>query len=129
MTLKVLVVDKSSTPAMALIEGFDSSEVQAVFVSKVDQAISNMKKNSYDLLIFGDKLVDGDTFDVGLEKTKSLKNRQTPVICLTYHPSRSTKLASLLRPHSFKLNLSDVASKEGCIKQVKELIKTVNSKK
>jgi DNA-binding response OmpR family regulator len=112
MKSKVLVVDRDPTMGLDIIEKIRLRDVQVVFVSRVTTAIKEVRSTAYDLIILGDKISSGDTYDVGLNIKLSVTNWPGHVLCIKSRPSRTTKLVRLLRPYSMVVSRSELKDEE-----------------
>lgn len=124
--LEILIVDSDPTNAFSIISSLGEGEVSTSFINHADRAISNILKKKYDLIIFGDRLEGGDTYDVGLMVKESSKNKHSKYVCIGAHISRAHKLNNLLGPNSIYIDLRDPASVEkarALVKQYKDASK------
>jgi len=92
----ILLVDRTLAPGMQVIDDLKLEVVDLTFMLHAAEAIKRVKKNSYDLIILGDKLKEGDTYDVGLELKTGKENRRTAVLCVGHHLGRANRLLHLL---------------------------------
>lgn len=99
--VNVLVADKTTEPALELLNTLKLPEAQITFFDSATQAVKSVKNNKYDLIILGDRLKGGDTFDVGLE-IKNGKNKKTAVACVGYHIGRTERILNLIGPTAIK---------------------------
>ena len=99
MQAKVLVVSNEADSAMKIISELALDEINIVFVDKASQAIANVRKNQYDLIVLGDKLGAGDTYDVGME-LKDSKNYHKAIICVGHNAAKRAKLIKLMSPYA-----------------------------
>ena len=98
MAIKILAIGKVPTLAMEFISELGVPDAVVTFVDRAPQAIKNIKRLSYDVILIGDRVKDGDTFDVGLVLDGTKRNRKTPVVCLGHHKGKAARLIKLLEP-------------------------------
>jgi len=96
MVTKILAIDQSPELVMSFISKLALADVQITLVDRAPQAIKNVKKLAYDVILIGDRVLDGDTLDVGLALEGNKRNRKTPTVCLGYHKGRAARIVKLL---------------------------------
>lgn len=84
---------------MSIISQLGTGEVQTTFITHSDKAKVNLSNNEYDVIMMGDKLNGGDTYDVGLSMIQGSKNKRSSVLCIGRHISRATRLCNLIGSH------------------------------
>lgn len=94
--IDVLIVDRNVDVGMGVLDALQLRNANVTVVTIASQALKNVKRYQYDLILLGDRLTDGDTYDVGLELKTGKKNRRAAVLCMGHHRGRATKLANLL---------------------------------
>ena len=99
MRAKILIVDKSSSTGMSFLDSLRWKAMDVAVVDDTQQAIKNVKQQDYDLILLGDRINKGDTYDVALE-IKSGKNKHTAVVCVGKHRGRTIRLMNLLSPYA-----------------------------
>lgn len=100
--LEILVVDNTSDAALAFLDRLDLlEEMHITFISVATQAAKKVRTKTYDLILLGNRVSGGDTYDVGLEIKHSKKNWGKPIVCLEAPRDRAIKVANLLKPYSF----------------------------
>jgi DNA-binding response OmpR family regulator len=97
--IKVLIVDETSERAMRILGKLGEGKVQATLITHVDKAKINLVNVEYDVIMLGDKIKGGDTYDVALAMKSSRRNVKTSVLCIGRHTPRATRLAGLLGAH------------------------------
>jgi DNA-binding response OmpR family regulator len=110
---RILVASKDIDSALVFLDDLHLTEVVTSFAPTVATAVKAVRKNKYDVIILGDKLGQGDTYDVGLEIKQSNKNKHATVLCFVGNVSRATRLNNLLKPYSIMVgsgNVSGVAA-------------------
>lgn len=125
MGLKILVVDKVLDHAASIIGQLGTGEAEVIYVPHTGRAISSIRNNQYHLIVLGDRLEGGDTYDVGLEIKNSNLNRQTPVVCIAYNATRLAKLANHLRPYSYTVDPTKEEDLKLCVDRITEHLKKV----
>jgi hypothetical protein len=88
------------TPAMEFLNALQCPDVNIRFIHQNTQAIKDVKKNEYDLIIFGDRTNDGTVYDVALEVRDSRKNKHTAVVCVGTNTGKIAKIRKLLKPYA-----------------------------
>ena len=106
----ILIVDKTMDAAMSFIDTLSRPSVDVTFNHQTTQALKNVKRNDYDLIIMGDRLDDGTTYDVALGIKDSKKNKQIPIVCVGVNKGKVARIMKLLRPYSFCADVSEVGS-------------------
>jgi len=112
----VLIVDKTMDRGFQVLSLLELENADVTVISQAVRAIKTIRKKAYDLIILGDKLAEGDTYDVGLELKTDQKNRRTAVLCVGNNKSRATKLSRLLGDRAL------MGKTEGNIKKLKEYL-------
>lgn len=107
MATKILAIDKRRDVAMQFISNLPLADAAITFVDKAPQAIKNIKRVRYDLILVGDRVDDGDTFDIGLAIEGSKRNRKTPTVCVGHHAGRAARLMKLLGSSSLRAEPND----------------------
>ena len=118
--IKIFVADKEVEPAMEVLNSLGTGEVQLVFASKMSRALASLKNAEYSVIFLGDRVEDGDTYDLGVLINSTKRNRQTPVICIGAHVSKRTKLAGLLKPRSMAVDVSDKDAAQVCADKIRD---------
>jgi CheY-like chemotaxis protein len=122
MGLKFLVISDTEDEALKLLAELPKTAVREVaFTNKPEQAIQNIQKHSYDIILMGDRLLRGTTYDVALELRKNNKNWGIPVVCMGTHPARKARLEHLLAPYSFCVDMADAANIAVCTGRIVEM--------
>ena len=96
MNKKVLIVAKSIELSMKFLADLKLAMADVTVVRDSASAIKHVRRNDYDLIIMGDRLVEGDTQDVALEIKSGRKNKKVPVVCVGPHTGRALKVVKLL---------------------------------
>jgi DNA-binding response OmpR family regulator len=94
--IKILIIDENEDRAMSIISQLGTGEVQATLITHADKAKNNLSNNEYDVIMIGDKISGGDTYDVGLSMIQGAKNKRSSVLCIGRHVSRATRLSNLI---------------------------------
>ena len=97
----ILVIDKTIGPAMKFIDALSSPNLEVTFTDQLTQAIKNVKRNDYDLIILGDRTDDGTTYDAALAIKDGKKNKQIPIVCVGTNAGKVFKIMKLLKPYAF----------------------------
>jgi DNA-binding NtrC family response regulator len=100
MRTNILIVDKTLAPGMELVDALSLPSSTVTLVDNTTQALKNIKKNIYDLIVMGDRTLDGNTYDVGLGIKDGKKNKKTVVVCVGYNQGKVARLAKLLKPYA-----------------------------
>lgn len=109
----ILVVDKTLDPAMKFIDALSSPNVDVTFTDQLTQALKNIKRNDYDLIILGDRTEDGATYDVALGIKDGKKNKQVPIVCVGSNTGKVAKIMKLLRPYAFSTSSGNLLGTVG----------------
>ena len=96
----ILIVDQTITPAMSFMDALRCPDTHVIFTHQTTQAIKNVKKNDYDLIVLGDRTDDGSTYDVALAIRDSRKNKHTAVVCVGNNVGKVAKIVKLLKPYA-----------------------------
>ena len=96
--IKILILDETADQALKIINNFEEGEAQATLITHADKAKISVVNTRYDLIIMGDKMKGGDTYDVALSMRSSKQNKRTPVLCMGMgrNVQKATKLSNLL---------------------------------
>lgn len=97
--IKILIVDENQDRAMSIISQLGTGEVQATMITHTDKAKVNLSNNEYDVIIMGDKINGGDTYDVGLSLIQGSKNKRSSILCIGRHTPRANRLCNLVGTH------------------------------
>lgn len=123
MGLKVLVVAGDEVGAVQLLSLLPAGSTREVaYTNKPEQAIQNLRKHKYDMILLGDQLLRGTTYEVGLALRGDKKNWGVPVVCIGDHPTRMARLEHLLSPYGFRVNLADAADVGVCVSRITEMV-------
>jgi len=113
----ILVIDKTIGPAMKFIDALSSPNLEVTFTDQLTQAIKNVKRNDYDLIILGDRTDDGTTYDAALAIKDGKKNKQIPIVCVGTNTGKIAKIMKLLRPYAFSTSPGTVSITVGRVAQ------------
>lgn len=121
MATKILAIDTLTETFMSFISELALEDAVVTFVDRVPQAVKNIKRNAYDMILIGDRVNDGDTFDVGLAIEGSKRNRKTPTVCIGHHVGRAVRITKLLGTSALRAEPGDYAT---AVLKIKEYLKT-----
>jgi CheY-like chemotaxis protein len=107
MVTNILIVDNNPDAGMKFVDALALEEANVVFVNNALQAIKNVRRETYDVIVLGDKIEKGDTFDVALEIKGDDRNKRAPVACITEYRRRAVKIINLLKPQSVRADEQD----------------------
>jgi DNA-binding response OmpR family regulator len=112
----ILIVDQTVDPAMKFIDALSRPHVDVTFTSQLTQALKNVKKHDYDLILLGDRTEDGGTYDVALGIKDGRKNKQVPIVCVGVNTGKAVKIMKLLKPYAFSATTTQFETTVGRIK-------------
>lgn len=104
--LKILVISGTLDGPSKVIDSL-GKEAEVTAVSRENKAISNLRNNKFDLVIFGDSLEQGDLYGVALEFKTLRTNRRVPVVVISHSPAVRTRLREAMRPYAFEVEEDD----------------------
>jgi len=106
----ILIVDKTVDAGNQFISELSRDDVNITFTCLSLQAQNNIRKNTYDLIILGDRVTEGKVDDVALAIKRSRKNKHTAVVCVGVNLGKVARNIKELSPYAFSATGNDRAS-------------------